>query len=88
MTQDQLGAASKRNYAGTAGALAVATIPQAIEPGGKMVGVGVGTYRNEAAMALGVSYRSNSGAWVTKAGVSADTRGGVGAAVGVGFNWR
>jgi hypothetical protein len=76
--------ANARNaYAGTASAIAAASIPQAPEPGTKIVGAGVGYFRNQGALAVGISWRSESGRWITKASASVDTRGSVGVGVGV-----
>lgn len=86
VTAQQLDAANKRSYAGTAGAVAIASMPQAIEPDSSMVTVGAGAYRNEAAIAVGMSYRAND--WVFKGGVGADTRGGVSVGVGAGFRFK
>jgi len=76
--------ANARNaYAGTAGAIAAASIPQAPEPGTKVIGAGAGYFRNQGALAVGISWRSESGRWITKASASMDTRGSVGVGVGV-----
>lgn len=75
-------------YAGTAGAIAAASIPQAPEPGTKIIGAGVGAYRGQAALAVGMSWRSDSGKWISKASLSADTRGGLGVGAGVAYVWK
>lgn len=76
--------ANARNAsAGTASAIAAASIPQAPEPGTKIIGAGAGVFRNQGALAVGISWRSESGKWITKASASVDTRGAVGFGVGV-----
>jgi autotransporter adhesin len=72
---------------GTAGAMAMAGMPQATVPGKSMVAAGASHYEGENAVAIGVSKVSESGQWVTKLNGTANTRGKVGVAVGVGFQW-
>lgn len=43
------------SYAGTAGALAAAALPQIAEPGKSMFAVGAGTYEGQSSMAIGYS---------------------------------
>lgn len=76
-----------RAYAGVAGAMATASIPQAPDAGTKIVGAGLATFRGEAALAVGMSYRSKNGKMITKAAFSVDGRGGAGASVGAAFLW-
>ncbi|CAB3707683.1 hypothetical protein LMG3431_05802 [Achromobacter pestifer] len=73
--------------AGTASAMAMAALPQATLPGKGMVAIGGGTYGGQSGMAVGVSGMSESGKWVFKANATTNTRGNVGAGVGVGFHW-
>ncbi len=98
-TTSQLAAANKslreeirqqgRNaYAGTASATAIASIPQAPEPGTKIIGAGAGYFRGESALALGMSYRSESGKWISKASVGVDSRGSGAVGVGAAFVWK
>lgn len=76
--------ANARNaYAGTASAIAAASIPQAPEPGTKIIGAGAGVFRGQGALAVGISWRSESGRWITKASASVDTRGATGFGVGI-----
>jgi autotransporter adhesin len=73
-------------FAGTAGALAVAGIPQTMEPGGSMVGGAVGHYRGQTAFAIGMSSSlGNEGRTVVKAGATIDTHGRGGFNAGAGF---
>ncbi|SOZ64435.1 hypothetical protein CBM2615_B150112 [Cupriavidus taiwanensis] len=73
--------------AGSASAMAVAGLPQAVLPGKGMVAMAGSTYGGESALALGVSKLSDSGKWVFKGGVTTNTRGNVGATIGAGFHW-
>ncbi len=52
--------------AGIAGAMAMATLPQPYVPGASMAAVGLGNYRGQGALAVGVSRISDNGKWVTK----------------------
>lgn len=71
--------------AGIAGANAIAAIPQPHAAGQTAIGAGAGYFKNEGAIALGVSHISKSGKWVSKAGVNVDTRKNIGAAIGVSY---
>ena len=73
--------------AGTASAMALAGLPQAVLPGKGMVALAGSTYSGQSALALGVSKLSDSGKWVFKGGVTTNSRRNVGATVGAGFHW-
>ncbi|QRY78223.1 YadA-like family protein [Pseudomonas sp. PDNC002] len=73
--------------AGIAGAMAAATLPQPYVPGASMASAGVGNYRGQNALAIGVSRISDNGKWVTKLSGSTDTQGQFGMSVGVGYQW-
>ena len=75
----------RRASAGTAGAMALTTIPQGLGPNQTMIGAGVGTFNGQSALAVGLTTTSETGKWALKAGLTSDTRGQTGAAVGVGF---
>ena len=77
----------RESRAGIAGANAIASIPQPHAPGQTAIGVGAGYFKHEGAVAVGMSHISNSGKWVSKAGVNFDTRKNVGAAVGLSYVW-
>lgn len=70
---------------GTAAAMAVAAIPQAMEPGQGMIGGGVATWQGQQAFAIGISKSDSEGRFVVKAGATYNTRGKGGASAGVGF---
>lgn len=77
--------ARREARAGIAGANAIAAIPQPHAAGQTAIGAGAGYFKNEGAIALGVSHISKSGKWVSKAGVNVDTRKNIGAAIGVSY---
>lgn len=71
--------------AGIAGANAIAAIPQPHAPGQTAIGVGAGYFKNEGAAAVGVSHISDSGKWVSKAGINVDTRRNIGIGLGLSY---
>ncbi|MGM0915620.1 MAG: YadA-like family protein [Pseudomonadota bacterium] len=73
--------------AGTASALAAATVPQAWMPGKSMVGVGSGTYEGESAISVGVSRLSDNGRFVIQGKVTGDSQSNFGAGIGAGWHW-
>ncbi|MDH4873911.1 YadA family autotransporter adhesin, partial [Pseudomonas sp. BN515] len=73
--------------AGIAGAMAMATLPQPYAPGASMATVGLGNYRGQGALAIGVSKISDNGKWVTKLQGSTSSQGDTGVAVGIGYQW-
>jgi len=84
---NKLGGLKRDANAGSASAMAVAGLPQAVLPGKGMFSLAGSTYEGESALALGVSKLSDSGKWVVKAGVTSNTRGNYGATVGAGFHF-
>ena len=58
----------KLAFAGTAGALAAAGMPQIAERGKSMFAVGYGTYEGQSAMAMGYSRALGDGSMVFRAG--------------------
>lgn len=74
-------------FAGTAGAMAVAGIPQTMEPGRSMFGGAIGHYRGETAFAIGASTTFNEGRGVLKAGATMDTHGKGGFSAGAGISF-
>ncbi len=72
---------------GIAGAMAMATLPQPYSPGASMAAVGLGNYRGQGALAVGVSKISDNGKWVTKLQGSTTSQGDTGVSVGVGYQW-
>jgi autotransporter adhesin len=78
---------SKEANAGAAGAMAMANLPQAAIPGKSMVSAGVAAFDGQAAIALGVSKLADNGRWIVKFSGTANSRGKVGVAAGMGFHW-
>lgn len=72
---------------GIAGAMAMATLPQPYSPGASMTNVGLGNFRGQGALAVGVSKISDNGKWITKLQGSTTSQGETGVAVGVGYQW-
>ncbi|PVX31813.1 YadA-like protein [Pasteurella langaaensis DSM 22999] len=78
---------NKRNRAGIASAVAIASIPQATTAGRSMFGVGAGGHRGEHAIAVGYSHSSSNGKHIIKLNTGADTRNGVSYGAGYGYQW-
>ena len=77
----------KRADAGTASALAAATIPQAYTPGKSLVGIAAGNYQGQNSLALGMSRISDNGKIIIRLSGTANTQGKTGVAAGVGYQW-
>ncbi|SAK97621.1 hypothetical protein AWB79_07495 [Caballeronia hypogeia] len=86
-TDGLVGTARRDASGGTAAAMAIAGLPQAVQYGRNLVGVSGATYDGQSAVALGVSRVSGSGRWVFKGSASTNTRGYYGVAVGAGMHW-
>jgi autotransporter adhesin len=86
-TDDQIRSARRDSYGGTASAMAMAGLPQAILPGHGMVAMAGGTYAGQSALAVGVSQISETGKWVYKVQGTTDSRGQFGASIGAGMHW-
>ena len=78
---------SKQADAGTASALAAATIPQAYTPGKSLVGIAAGNYQGENSLALGMSRISDNGKIIIRLSGTANSQGKTGVAAGVGYQW-
>jgi trimeric autotransporter adhesin len=78
---------SREANAAAAGAMAMANLPQAAIPGKSMVAAGVAGFDGQAALALGVSKLADNGRWIVKFSGTANSRGKVGVAAGMGFHW-
>ncbi len=77
-----------RGYrAGVASALAVAGLPQAYLPGKSMVAAAVGGYKQEGALAIGITTVSENGRWIYKFSGTTNTVRDVGVTMGAGFQW-
>lgn len=82
-----LGTLRRDLSAGSSAAMAVAALPQAMEPGATMIAMGGGTYRGQSAIAFGASRAFADGRAVVKVGGTYDSRGYGGANAGVGFQF-
>ena len=85
--QNEVAGDKKDVNAGVAGAMAMATMPQAYTPGKSLMSAGVASYQGQSALAIGVSKLSDNGQWIMKFSGSATSRGKVGVAAGAGFQW-
>lgn len=65
----------------------MATLPQPYSAGASMATVGLGNYRGQGALAIGVSKISDNGKWITKLQGSTSSQGDTGVAVGLGYQW-
>ncbi|WP_261503758.1 YadA-like family protein [Achromobacter xylosoxidans] len=86
-TDNRVAQLRRDNNAGVASAMAMAALPSTSSPGKSMFAVGAATYDSQSAVAMGVSARSRSGAWVYRMSLSGSTAGQTGASVGVTFAW-
>nr|DAR38825.1 MAG TPA: hypothetical protein [Caudoviricetes sp.] len=71
--------------AGIAGAIAIGTMMQPYEAGQSAITVGAGSFKNEAAIAIGASHITENGKWGFKSGVSADTRKNIGVGLSAAY---
>ncbi len=85
-TNFDLGQVRRRANGGTAGAMAVAGLPQAFEPGKSMIGGAVGYWQDQVAFAIGVSSIVGDHT-VVKAGGSISNQGVGGFNAGIGFQF-
>lgn len=71
--------------AGIAGAIAIGTMMQPYEADQSAITVGAGSFKNEAAIAIGASHITENGKWGFKGGVSADTRKNIGVGLSAAY---
>jgi autotransporter adhesin len=85
--RDEMSQYRKDANAGTASAIAVASLPQAVLPGEKVATLGAGTYGGQSAIAVGISAASEK--WLVKGSMTkpVSRHGAFGAGVGVGYRW-
>ncbi|MDH6147695.1 autotransporter adhesin [Paraburkholderia sp. WSM4179] len=74
-------------HAGSASAIAMANLPQAVLPGEKVVALAAGNYGGQSAMAVGLSVATQK--WMVKGSVTTGVsgHGSVGGGAGVGYRW-
>lgn len=75
----------RNSNAGIAGAIAIGTMMQPYEAGQSAITAGVGSFKNEAAVAIGASHIAENGKWGFKGGVSVDTRKNIGVGLGAAY---
>lgn len=83
--RQELHDARRESRAGVAGAIAIAGLMQPYEAGQTAVSVGAGTFRNEAAVAIGASRITSGGKWGFKGGAFMDTRKNWGAGLSMAY---
>jgi autotransporter adhesin len=83
----RIGHVDNRASAGIAAGIAIASLGQAYQSNLSTFGVGVGGYRGEGGLAVGLSSISETGRYIFKAAISTNTRGyaGVGGSVNVAW---
>lgn len=72
-------------HAGTAAAMALATIPQTMEAGKSMIGGAVGHYRGQTAFGIGVSTSGEDVAFKASGTIDMNGKGGIAVGAGVSF---
>jgi autotransporter adhesin len=85
--QSEMSQNRKDAAAGTASAIAMANLPQAVLPGEKVVALGGGNHDGQSAMAVGLSVATQK--WSVKGSITTAVsgHGSVGAGAGVGYRW-
>ena len=85
--QDAVNKNRKEARAGSAASVAIASLPQAFRSGKSMVSAAMGSYKDQQAIAVGVSRISDNGKWIVKGSFSSDSQRNFATGVGVGFQW-
>lgn len=85
--RDRFKQANRLANAGTAAALAMANVPQAYAPNQSAVGAGIGSFKGESALAVGMSTITPGGRWVVKSSLTGNTQGDVGVGMGAAMVW-
>ena len=85
--QDKINKTRKEAHAGSAAAAAMANLPQAFRSGKSMISAAMGTYKDQQALAIGVSRISDNGKWIIKGSLSSDSQHNFSTGVGVGYQW-
>ena len=86
--RSELKQTDKKLRGGIAGAVAMANIPTANRAGGTMVGIGVGSFKGQSAVAVGVNRASDSNRVHFKMSGSATTSGDYAVGAGMGYQWQ
>lgn len=77
----------RRADAGTATAIAMTNIPQAYAAEQSSLGAGIGSFRGQAAIAIGMSTIAPGGRWVLKASLGGSSQGDLGVGAGAAMVW-
>ena len=85
--RSELKKTDKKLRGGIAGATAVANIPQVTKAGSSMVGLGVGNYKGQSAVAVGFSRASDNNKVIFKVSGAATTLGVYNFGSGVCYQW-
>ncbi|WP_448917710.1 YadA family autotransporter adhesin, partial [Haemophilus sputorum] len=85
--RSELKKTDKKLRGGIAGATAAANIPQVTKPGGSVLGLGVGNYKGQSAVAVGYSRASDNNRVIFKVSGAATTQGDYNVGAGVGYQW-
>ena len=85
--RNELKQTDRKLRGGIAGAVAMANIPTANRAGGTMVGIGVGSFKGQSAVAVGVNRASDSNRVHFKMSGSATTSGDYAVGAGMGYQW-
>jgi autotransporter adhesin len=86
-TDQQVNSMGRQVSGGVAAAMAMTSIPQAVAAGQNSIGAGVGTFRGQSSIAVGMSAPSASGKFAVKFSASATTQGDAGVGVGASYIW-
>jgi len=85
--RNELKQTDKKLRGGIAGAVAMANIPTANRAGGTMIGLGVGNFKGQNAIAVGISRSSDNNRIHFKASGSANSAGDYAVGGGIGYQW-
>lgn len=85
--RDRFRQANRLANAGTAAAMAMTNIPQAYAADQSALGAGIGSFKGQSALALGLSTVTPGGRWVVKGSLTGNTQGDVGVGMGAALVW-
>ena len=85
--RDRFRQASRLANAGTAAAFAMTNVPQAYAPHQSSLGAGIGSFKGQSALAVGMSTITPGGRWVVKGSLTGNTQGDVGVGMGAAMVW-
>ena len=83
----RLNRVNKEARSGIAGSTAMANIPQVTQSGRNLIGVGVGNYKTQNAVAVGYSRMSDNSKVIFKVSGAATTNGDYNVGAGLGYQW-